>query len=266
MKGFDFDLGPRDDRQFDSNRSAFFQVAVIGVYDQLLDSVSPGDTVIDAGANIGCFTLLASRKVGPSGRVIAIEPSLHNLKLLRTNLELNQITNVAVLNKALYHASDELIRFKEDGIVGKIDDSGQSLVRTITLEDVIVDSNLSNAIAIKMDIEGAEESVFNTVIVKPKTPAGIKSFAIEIHTQESFRVVIEALERFGFEHSGALSEGDFLLPAWNFLVAHPILTYGLYGWRALPVGLRMLRYRLLRKAGTVNSKGMFETALIFAFR
>ncbi|MDQ1019999.1 hypothetical protein QFZ43_006548 [Streptomyces afghaniensis] len=37
--------------------------------------LAPGDTVVDAGAHTGYFTVLASRLVGPAGRVVAIEPS-----------------------------------------------------------------------------------------------------------------------------------------------------------------------------------------------
>ena len=36
--------------------------------------LSAGDTVIDVGANIGCFTLFASRRVGPTGLVVSLEP------------------------------------------------------------------------------------------------------------------------------------------------------------------------------------------------
>jgi hypothetical protein len=46
----------------------------------------PGDVMIDAGANIGLFTVLAAARVGPHGRVIACEPSPATMELLRDNV------------------------------------------------------------------------------------------------------------------------------------------------------------------------------------
>ena len=37
-------------------------------------TIAPGSTVIDVGANIGCFTMVAAKLVGPTGRVFALEP------------------------------------------------------------------------------------------------------------------------------------------------------------------------------------------------
>lgn len=48
-----------------------------------------GDVVIDVGANIGYFTLLFARAVGPSGRVFAFEPEPVNFSLLARNVEVN---------------------------------------------------------------------------------------------------------------------------------------------------------------------------------
>jgi FkbM family methyltransferase len=58
---------------------------------------------IDVGANIGYFTLLMSRAVGDSGRVLAIEAEPKNFQFLRTNLELNAVTNVEALPVAAHH-------------------------------------------------------------------------------------------------------------------------------------------------------------------
>ena len=74
---------------FAHDRAAIFQVLFAGNYDRLLESLSEGDVVIDAGANIGCFTLLAARKVGARGIVIAIEPGPNNYKRLKSNVEIN---------------------------------------------------------------------------------------------------------------------------------------------------------------------------------
>ena len=60
-----------------------------------------GMTVLDAGANIGYFTTLAAAAVGPSGRVVAVEPDPHNFNLLTHNVRNNGLGNVTLLNRAL---------------------------------------------------------------------------------------------------------------------------------------------------------------------
>ena len=60
-------------------------------------ALTPGMTFVDVGANDGYYTLFAARKVGPGGRVIAIEPSSRERAHLRRNLERNSIANVSVV-------------------------------------------------------------------------------------------------------------------------------------------------------------------------
>ena len=63
--------------------------------------VQPGDCVIDAGANLGWFTLLASSIVGTTGKIFAFEPSGATVDHLRRNLALNGASNVEVHRIAL---------------------------------------------------------------------------------------------------------------------------------------------------------------------
>jgi FkbM family methyltransferase len=63
--------------------------------------VKEGDTIIDLGANIGYFTLLAARLVGEKGRVYSFEPEPKNFKYLKKNIELNGYKNVFPQNKAV---------------------------------------------------------------------------------------------------------------------------------------------------------------------
>ncbi len=60
----------------------------------------PGDHVIDVGANIGYYSLIASRLVGAGGLVIAIEPDAANCAFLRRNLTENSAGNVWVVEAA----------------------------------------------------------------------------------------------------------------------------------------------------------------------
>src|SRR5438128_2106801 len=57
-------------------------------------NVRPGDTFIDIGANCGFYSLLASRLVGPTGRVFAIEPNPGPFSHLAATIVENGITNI----------------------------------------------------------------------------------------------------------------------------------------------------------------------------
>src|SRR5207249_3283100 len=57
-----------------------FYLLVDGAYEPmtaefLLSHLTPGATFVDVGANIGVLTIPAARRVGPTGRVVAVEPS-----------------------------------------------------------------------------------------------------------------------------------------------------------------------------------------------
>jgi FkbM family methyltransferase len=66
-----------------------------------LRTVKPGDTIVDAGANFGYYTLIGSRLVGDKGKVYAFEPDPTNFELLQKNVRLNGLTNVVLERKAL---------------------------------------------------------------------------------------------------------------------------------------------------------------------
>ncbi len=57
-------------------------------FDLSQDLISGGDWVVDIGANIGHYTLLFSKLVGPTGRVIAFEPMPETFELLCANVAL----------------------------------------------------------------------------------------------------------------------------------------------------------------------------------
>src|SRR4051794_33151645 len=66
--------------------------------------VRPGHTVVDVGANVGYFTVLAAKLVGTEGRVIAFEANPTMCRLLKDNLAVNWLTDhdVGVRNEAAY--------------------------------------------------------------------------------------------------------------------------------------------------------------------
>ncbi len=78
----------KNKEQFNHNRVAFAQVFLAGNYDSLLAKLKVGDIIIDAGANIGMFTIRAARIVGKKGCVIAIEPQHENIEFLKKNIRM----------------------------------------------------------------------------------------------------------------------------------------------------------------------------------
>lgn len=118
-----------------------------------------GDTFVDVGANIGYFTLLAARAVGPSGRVIAIEANPRTFALLQANARLNACGNVDLRNLAAGEAPGFARMFeREAGNAGgdQVDFGGGDTAGAVTvarLDAIVGDAPVR---LIKLDIEGAE--------------------------------------------------------------------------------------------------------------
>jgi FkbM family methyltransferase len=133
----------------------------------LAATVKEGMTFLDVGANFGLYTLLASRLVGKSGRVIAVEPSSREFAHLSGNVALNGLTNVSLLNCAATDRSGEaeliLAGTAQSGhnTLGafgypSVSSAGNERVRTTTMDSMVAESGVSRIDCIKMDIEGAE--------------------------------------------------------------------------------------------------------------
>jgi FkbM family methyltransferase len=71
--------------------------------------LQPGMTVVDAGANVGLYTIMASALVGVSGRVFAFEPSQLTFDRLQRNLDINQCQNVIAAHAALSNTHEQMI-------------------------------------------------------------------------------------------------------------------------------------------------------------
>lgn len=118
--------------------------------------VPPGATVIDAGAHAGYYTLIGSRRVGPNGRVIAIEPDPRNAELLRRHIALNALRNVKVLEAALSDSEGEAgFQPGPEPSLGHLSRNGTLRVRTLPLDSLAGDLG-PGPVVVKVDVEGAE--------------------------------------------------------------------------------------------------------------
>src|SRR6185437_11707673 len=92
----------------------------------------PGSVIYDIGANVGIYTLLGATLVGGCGHVVAFEPLPRNLRLLHRHIELNNLQNVTIVEKAVSDR-DGFAAFKvgENSSEGSLSTSGELIVETI---------------------------------------------------------------------------------------------------------------------------------------
>lgn len=119
----------------------------------------PGDVFVDAGANIGFYTVLAGHLVQRAGQVIAIEMIPATSAILRAHVELNDLSSVRVVEAALSDvAGQELVAslpLEQHGQASITRTGGREVrVRTTTLASVL--EGVDAVRLMKLDLEGAE--------------------------------------------------------------------------------------------------------------
>lgn len=117
-----------------------------------------GTTVLDIGANVGFFSILLSRLVGATGKVISFEPLPRNIEFIRQHIRLNKIDNIEIISAAV---SDKIgkMKFATSHLhaQGYLTDKGDLEVSMNTLDSL---DNLNNPVSlVKIDVEGAEANV-----------------------------------------------------------------------------------------------------------
>ncbi|MEO8056642.1 MAG: FkbM family methyltransferase [Acidobacteriota bacterium] len=131
-----------------------------------LAQLREGMCVFDVGANIGYYTLLAARTVGPSGRVYAFEPEPRNFDLLTRNVAENGATNVRLVPAAVSSEAGTVRLHLDDANFGAHSlealsvrtRSGRSVeVRAVRLDDYVDEaSGFPAGVLVKVDAQGAE--------------------------------------------------------------------------------------------------------------
>jgi FkbM family methyltransferase len=119
--------------------------------------LKPGKVLVDIGANIGYYTMLAASQVGCDGKVIAFEPSSDNCALLRMSFQANGFDNVKLYPYAVADI-EGVVGFDIYDSNGRISQGDASActyqVRAVTLDTCLKDEPRIDIV--KMDIEGAE--------------------------------------------------------------------------------------------------------------
>jgi len=127
----------------------------------LARTLRPGDYAIDGGANVGFFTILMSKLVGPDGFVLAFEPGPNNLYKLKENINLNKCKNIEIVAKPLSDKHETLQFFlcqdgSKNSLAPHLDTRGNTLLEAAVLDDYATEDICRKLRLIKLDIEGAE--------------------------------------------------------------------------------------------------------------
>jgi FkbM family methyltransferase len=188
------------------------EVYVLNLYRANL--LSKNDLVLDAGAGIGEFTVLASKKIGPGGGIIAIEPDPNDYELLQLNIKKNNCANVIPIKIGLGgNTGERRMEFRGRSYSFRVD----------TLENILEKVELKKRINfIKMDIEGFETEVLSQSIDIIKNADTI---AIELHnTKEE---VDGILSKYNF-HFTPISKRIIYYQLFKNLILHPRLIFRSY--------------------------------------
>ena len=137
--------------------------------------VEDGWTVVDIGAGIGDFSILAAYSK-PRTVVYAFEPFRESYQLMLENLTLNEINNVYAFQKAVWRESGTLmldLSGKEPLQIASRDladqANGEGVVQAMTLADILTQHDLKTVDLLKLDCEGAEYAILMEAPVKVLT-------------------------------------------------------------------------------------------------
>ena len=186
----------------------------------LFANAKPGWLVFDIGANIGAWSLLLSQQVGVCGCVVACEPSQHNYNALVKNIDVNHLGNVKTLDVALSDASGTVRLYHDidatrNSLGQTRNEAGEfETVRSITLDAVVRDLQISHVDFLKIDVEGAEPLVLR----------GAKQTIEKFRPSILFEINAPAMKALGFPHD----------TSWTILTEYGYAFYSLESGHLAP--------------------------------
>lgn len=165
--------------------------------------VRPGNIVLDLGANIGYFTLIASKLVGSNGKIFSFEPDQKNYEYLTKNINFNNFKNISTFNKAVsskngkekfyfcsYDSGHHTLKQPlgiEAYSKGRAYQEEYRIVETVAIDSFLAQNKIDVDI-IKIDVEGAEALAFqgmSKTLSKPNIKIFMEYFPLLINKMGS---------------------------------------------------------------------------------
>lgn len=210
----------------------FRALFVKGIYDPnsmvIINSLLPKDGVfIDVGASFGYFSIVATKAVGPNGRVIAIEPSSRDYNRLVDNVRINNLENIiSTYRLAISDSSGTAllsIATEERSAINTLGNQfsfsgvetvAKENVDTIALDDFVVANQINHVDVLKLDIEGSELKALHgakKTIAKyhPAIMLGVNSNALKASGTDHDEIQ-KTLSELGYRAYKIVDDGEIL--------------------------------------------------------
>jgi len=204
----------------------------------IIKTLKKNDTVLDIGAHIGYYTVLAAQAVGLKGKVIAFEPGPENFTLLKKNIELNCHMNTQCVQKSVSDKNQTVDLFlnpknKGDHRMYAFEEQGSKIsIQSITLDDFFCERELKINF-MKIDVQGVEWRVFEgakrflnenpaITILMEFWPDGI------LMSGGDPEELLQNLRNWGFEFYKLNKEGDPIQLGYNRILSETNVQSGKY--------------------------------------
>ncbi len=187
-------------------------------------ALAAGATAIDVGAHTGYNTVFAARLVGPTGRVVAVEPTPDNGRILQENVRANHLANVEIHIAAAGRTRGSrtlFLRGDHSAVNSLYPTSQYGIVTSSETVDVVpVDELAPHADLVKIDVEGSELDVLGgmTRLLQSKAIRLIVEWHPRLQIHAGYDV--DALPRF-------LLDGGFSLQMASHLSTRPLARDGI---------------------------------------
>jgi len=138
-----------------------------------------GDVILELGAECGTETVMLSRLVGPTGRVIAVEASPRTFGFLRRTVEANRLRNVELVNAAVTDRSGTVTITDTSSLSNHVvEDGGGVPVPSVTVDGLVASYEMTGIDLLKMNIEGSERLA---VLGMRRSAQSIRHMVISCH-------------------------------------------------------------------------------------
>lgn len=208
------------------------------------ERLRPGDIVLDVGAHIGEYTLIAARLVGTQGLVYAIEPQSRAAEVITLNAHLNALENISIRELALADATGTMPFYWDarswGGFLALNGNKTSLQVRCTTLDRFVEEEGIARVDFIKLDAAGNEKAVLlggKSLLSSSAAPVLVFKFYQPQVVQERFgyeaRETVELLGSWGYRMEVLAEEGRIPLSAANCYEFFSDYIYGLpvLAWR-----------------------------------